>query len=35
MDILACLDGEYHIKLGINNKSDNFMRTLVVMYGAA
>jgi hypothetical protein len=35
MDVLANSDGEYHIKLNIHNKADNFIRSLVAIYGAA
>ena len=33
--MLADLDGEFHIKLHIHNKDDNFTWSLVAMYGAA
>jgi hypothetical protein len=35
MDVLASSDGEYHIKLTIRNKVDNFIWSLVAVYGAA
>jgi hypothetical protein len=35
MDVLASSDGEYHIKLTIRNKADDFIWSLVVVYGAA
>jgi hypothetical protein len=35
MEILASSDGEFHIKLHICNKADNFTWSLVVVYGAA
>jgi hypothetical protein len=35
MEVLASSDGEYHIKLTICNKVDNFIWDLVVVYGAA
>jgi hypothetical protein len=35
MEVLACSDGEYHIKLHVRNKADNFTWTLVTVYGAA
>jgi hypothetical protein len=35
MDVFASSDGEFHIKLYIRNKTDNFTWTLVVVYGAA
>ena len=35
MEVLASSDGEYHIKLHIRNKADNFTWTLVAVYGAA
>jgi hypothetical protein len=35
MDVLASSDGEYHIKLTIRNKADNFIWSLVAVYGAA
>nr|XP_045089534.1 uncharacterized protein LOC123497248 [Aegilops tauschii subsp. strangulata] len=34
MDVLASSDGEFHIKLHIRNKADNFTWTLVALYGA-
>jgi hypothetical protein len=34
-EILACSDGEFHFKLHICNKADNFKWSLVVVYGAA
>jgi hypothetical protein len=35
MDVLASSDGEYHIKLTIQNKADDFIWSLVDVYGAA
>ena len=35
MTVLASSDGEYHIKLDIQNKADGFIWSLVVVYGAA
>jgi endonuclease/exonuclease/phosphatase family metal-dependent hydrolase len=35
MEILASSDGEFHIKLHIRNKTDNFTWSLVAVYGAA
>jgi hypothetical protein len=35
MEILASSDGEFHIKLHVRNKADNFTWSLVVVYGAA
>ena len=35
MDVLASSDGEFHVKLHIRNKADNFTWTLVAVYGAA
>jgi hypothetical protein len=35
MDILACSDGDFHVKLHIYNKSDNSIWSLVAAYGAA
>jgi hypothetical protein len=35
MEILACLDGEFHIKLHVRNKADNFIWSLVAVYGGA
>jgi hypothetical protein len=35
MDVLASSDGDYHIKLTIRNKADNFIWSLVAVYGAA
>jgi hypothetical protein len=35
MNVLASSDGEYHIKLDIQNKADDFIWTLVAVYGAA
>jgi hypothetical protein len=35
MEILACSDGEYHVKLHIRNKADNFKWGLIDVYGAA
>jgi hypothetical protein len=34
MDVLASSDGDYHIKLHIRKKADNFTWSLVAMYGA-
>ena len=35
MDVFASSDGEFHIKLHICDKADNFTWTLVAVYGAA
>jgi hypothetical protein len=35
MDVLACSEGDFHVKLHIRNKSDNFIWSLVAIYGAA
>ena len=35
MDVLANSDGEYHVKIHIHNKVDNFTWSLVAVYGAA
>jgi hypothetical protein len=35
MEVLASSDGDYHINLTIRNKADNFIWSLVVVYGAA
>jgi hypothetical protein len=35
IDVLASSDGEYHIKLTIQNKADDFIWSLVAVYGAA
>jgi hypothetical protein len=35
MEILASSDGEFHIKLHVRNKADNFTWSLVAVYGAA
>jgi endonuclease/exonuclease/phosphatase family metal-dependent hydrolase len=35
MKVFASSDGEYHIKLDIQNKANDFIRTLVAVYGAA
>jgi hypothetical protein len=35
MDVLASSDGEYNIKLTIRNKADDFIWSLVAVYGAA
>jgi hypothetical protein len=35
MDVLASFDREYHIKLTIRNKADDFIWSLVAIYGAA
>jgi hypothetical protein len=35
MEILHSSDGEYHIKLHICNKSDNFTWSLMAVYGIA
>jgi hypothetical protein len=35
MDVLASSDGEYHIKLNIRNKADNFIWSIVAIYGEA
>jgi hypothetical protein len=33
MDVLACLDGDFHVKLYIQNKFHNFTWSLVGVYG--
>jgi hypothetical protein len=35
MEALDCSGGDYHIKLHIRNKADNFKWSLVTVYGAA
>jgi hypothetical protein len=35
MEVLACSDDDFHVKLHIRNKLDNFTWSLVVVYGAA
>jgi hypothetical protein len=35
LELLGSSDGKFHIKLHIRNKSDNFMWSLVAVYGAA
>jgi hypothetical protein len=35
MEVLARSSGDYHIKLHICNRADNFTWSLVAMYGAA
>jgi hypothetical protein len=35
MEVLACSDGDFHVKLHIRNKLDNFIWSLVAVYGAA
>jgi hypothetical protein len=35
MKVLHILGGDYHIKLHIRNRADNFMWSLVSVYGAA
>jgi hypothetical protein len=35
MKVLARSSGDYHIKLRIRNRADNFMWSLVAVYGAA
>jgi hypothetical protein len=35
MDVLACWDGEFHVKLHIFNRADNFTCSLVAVYDAA
>jgi hypothetical protein len=35
MEVLARSSGDYHIKLHIRNRADNFTRSLVAVYGAA
>ena len=35
MEVLSSSDGEFHIKLHIRNKADNFTWSLVTVYGAA
>jgi hypothetical protein len=34
MDLFACSDGEFYVKLHISNKSDNFTWCLVAIYGS-
>jgi hypothetical protein len=35
MEVLARSGGDYHIKLHIRNRADNFTWSLVAIYGAA
>jgi hypothetical protein len=35
MEVLTCSDGEFHVKLHIRNKLDNFHWSLVTVYGVA
>jgi hypothetical protein len=35
MEVIARSGGDYHIKLHIRNRSDNFLWSLVAVYGAA
>jgi hypothetical protein len=35
MEVLVSSDGDFHVKLHIRNKLDNFTWSLVVVYGAA
>ena len=35
MDVLAISDEDFHIKFHIHNKADNFVWSLVAVYGAA
>jgi hypothetical protein len=35
MDVLACSNGDFHVKLHMRNKLDNFTWSLVAIYGAA
>jgi hypothetical protein len=35
MEVLACSYGDFHVKLHIQNKLDNFTWSLVAVYGAA
>jgi hypothetical protein len=35
MDVLACSEGDFHVKLHIRNKAYNFTWSLVSVYGAA
>ena len=35
MDVLARTDGDFHIKLHLRNRADNFIWSLVAVYGAA
>ena len=35
MEVLASSDGDFHVKVHIHNKADNFTWTLVAVYGAA
>jgi hypothetical protein len=34
MDVLALSDGEFHIKFHIRNKTNNFIWSLLAVYGA-
>jgi hypothetical protein len=34
MEVLASLDGELHVKLHIRNKVENFIWSLIAVYGA-
>jgi hypothetical protein len=34
-DVMACSDGDFHVKLHIRNKLDNFTWSLIAVYGAA
>jgi hypothetical protein len=34
MDVLACSDGDFHVKLHIRTKSDNFIWSFMAVYGA-
>jgi hypothetical protein len=35
IEVLDCWGGDYHIKLHIRNMADNFIWSLVAVYGAA
>jgi hypothetical protein len=35
MEVIAHLGGDYHIKLHVRNRADNFVWSLVAVYGAA
>ena len=35
MDVLAVSDADFHIKFHVRNKADNFIWSLVAVYGAA
>ena len=35
MEVLAVSDGDFHIKMHVRNKADNFIWSLVAVYGPA